>query len=109
MTGALLGDGIDAPGGDGRVLFAPHILNGVSDASDTGDAEVGEPGFAPAMEQARDDPDDEQSEDGEGVFGEAVPAAPIEPGAPSIENAAFVVLGVASMIALIVHLASIPG
>jgi hypothetical protein len=81
----------------------------VSDASDAGDAEVGEPGFAPAMEESGDDPDEDRSEEGEGVFGEAVPATPIEPGTPSIEDAAFVVLGIASMVALIVHLTSIPG
>ena len=80
----------------------------MSDTSDTGDAEVGEPGFASVMAESGDGPEDDQSGEGEGVFGEAVPATPIEPGTPSAENAAFVVLGVASMIALVLHLASIP-
>lgn len=80
----------------------------MSDASDTGDPEVGEPGFASAMAESRDDQED-RSEDGEGVFGEAVPATAIEPGTPSVENAAFVILGVASMVALVFYLASAPG
>jgi hypothetical protein len=32
---------------------------------------------------------------------------PVEPGSPTLENAAFVLLGVASMIALIYHLVSL--
>jgi hypothetical protein len=84
------------------------------DASDTGDAEVGEPGFAVAMEEFEENPDrdgrsDEAPDEGEGAFGEAVPATPIEPEAPSVEDAAFVVLGAASMIALILHLTSLLG
>ena len=51
------------------------------------------------------DPDDE----GEGAFGEAVPDVPVEPGTPSVENVAFVFLGVASTVALILHLVSLIG
>jgi hypothetical protein len=76
----------------------------VPDASDTGDPEVGEPGFASAMTESGDDPEDDRSGEGDGVFGEAVPATSIEPGTPSVENAAFVILGVASMVALVFYL-----
>jgi hypothetical protein len=50
---------------------------------------------------------DEPTDGGEGVFGEAVPATPIEPGSPSVENVAFVLLGVASTVALVFHLLSL--
>lgn len=42
------------------------------------------------------------------LFGEADPVPePVEPGSPTLENAVFVALGVASMIALVVHLLSL--
>ncbi len=55
----------------------------------------------------RDVPDRE--DEGEGVFGEAAPETSVEPGAPSIENTAFVLLGVASTVGLVLHLASLTG
>jgi len=66
---------------------------------------VGEQDAKHASTLEEDEPDD----DGESIFGEAVPAVPVEPGTPSLENAAFVVLGVASTVALILHLISLLG
>lgn len=70
---------------------------------------MGDPGFAPAMQEETEQSDPDASDEGEGVFGEAAPATAIEPGTPSLENAAFVVLGVASMVGLILHFASLLG
>ena len=56
-----------------------------------------------------DDPNAGYPDEGAGVFGEAAPAAPVKPGTPSIENAAFVLLGIASTVALILHLVSLLG
>lgn len=65
---------------------------------------------APDREDEAWDADAPDREDeGEGVFGEAAPETSVEPGAPSIENTAFVLLGVASTVGLVLHLASLTG
>jgi len=89
--------------GGGVTGFMPlhHLEPDVSEADDverTDDTrssrtEPGDDGEAEA------DPGGSDSED-------RVPE-PVEPGSPSLENAAFVALGVASMIALVAHLLSL--
>lgn len=59
----------------------------------------------------RDEEVEREPSEHDGVFhtGETVAVDPVEPGSPTLENAAFVLLGVASMIALILHFLSMVG
>jgi hypothetical protein len=89
---------------DARVILIRDVSSTVPDVSDTPGAEtddqaVGDPERSP--------PEPGEEDEGDGVFGEAVPAVPVEPGTPSIEHAAFVLLGVASTVALVFHLVSL--
>ena len=68
---------------------------------------LAEHGDTPSSAENGDTPDPADPDDHPGVFGEATPAGPIEPGTPSAENVAFVVLGVASTVGLVVHLVSL--
>jgi len=95
-------DASDATGGGGR----PAVPDDGHPASSD---EHGDRQDDPGESEDSDDRDDDRDDDHSGVFGEAVPAAPVEPGTPSIENAAFVLLGVASTVGLIVHLVSLAG
>ena len=108
-----------SPAGDGTVIRTRPLRFSVSDGFDPsgGDTSKADAGGTQGVNASDDDGapgndlhagDDHPGDgEGEGVFGEVVPAVPVEPGTPSIENAAFVLLGAASTIALFVHLLSL--
>lgn len=78
--------------------------------SDPGDTDADGANPAEPVEDERRDTDAPDREDeGEGVFGEAAPETSVEPGAPSVESTAFVLLGVATTVGLVIHLASLTG
>jgi len=98
---------------DGTVLLVRTLFSCVSDepdASGGADAETGTVGAGRERTESGPTPDaGDPDDEGEGAFGEAVPDVPVEPGTPSVENVAFVFLGVASTVALILHLVSLIG
>lgn len=84
--------------------------------SDPGDATPSDPGDTdgatpaePVEDERRDTDAPDREDEGEGVFGEAAPETSVEPGAPSIESTAFFLLGVATTVGLVIHLASLTG
>jgi len=81
-------------------------VNEADDEDRPGDIRAPETGASDAADTDAGSGDSAPEEPG--LFGEAgrIPE-PVEPGSPTLENAVFVALGVASMIALVVHLFSL--